>query len=470
MSIYKYVVGLFLALLVTMVGITNASPLSYTPPLSVTIEMYRLNLDGSIWVDQSTGNPAPCSSFSTVYGCTAFVGSWTYRYPYGYDNPVSVPIETDYLLDVVSQEMGAIPFNGEARHAQAVVARSFAYHHSHFDSHTGTPTMNNSTASQVFIPYRWEKWDAGYHFSGNSGNPCYYWWTDFLPQQKLICTAVDASKDYVTGINNIYDLPDTPLFGSNAPALTQFFGDTPDATVTESSIVPGTTRHTYPYLVGVADSISSDPGVGVNGHEHGMSQNGASRWGHGNMGWQGDLGEWSVKWSRDQILVHYYTRINLRDQSGSRVTPDYRWNPLEINWGTSDRQPPTMVHGNSYPITIRIQNTGVYDWSCSQNGYQDFDFQYKWTKDGQTAIGSNSISVCNQQTGDPSPSYSLTIGGIPNWGEGTYGLHFDIDVDAANPDGDFDFSHEGWPTYTFLMCVGSGTCGDVFLPIVIKSE
>lgn len=440
--------------------------------------MYRLisSSDDPLHVGDKYDPPQLCYSTSTWYGCTAFIGNWSYRYPYGYTNPVSVPVETDYLLDVVSQEMGTTTSHSEARHAQAVVARSFAYHHEHFDSHTGTPTMNNSTEAQVFIPYRWERWDTDYHFSGNSGDPCYWWWTDFLPQQKLICTAVNASKDYVTGINHVYDLPDTPLFGSNAPAFTKFFQDTfnhtPTATITEPSIVPGSNppRHTYPYLVGVVDSVSSDPDVPTLGHQHGMSQNGASRWGHGNMGFQGNLDRWSVKWNRDQILVHYYTRINLREQSGSRVTPDYRWNPLEINWGTSDRQPPRMFHGTSYPITIRVQNTGLYDWTCSPNGYQNFSLQYKWTKDSNTTIGSNSVSVCDLQTGDPSSLYNLIVGSIPNWGSGTYGLHFDIDVDAANPDDDFGFSYKGWPSYTILVCVGNEPCGDIFLPIVTKSD
>ncbi|MCO5188578.1 MAG: SpoIID/LytB domain-containing protein [Anaerolineae bacterium] len=157
MSKYKHIFVLSAVLLVALFGVVNAAPLSYTSPSNISVKMYRLNLDGSPWVDQNTGNRALCSYSSTVFGCTAFTGSWTYRYPYGHINPVSVPIETDYLLDVVSQEMGTITFNEEARHAQAVAARSFAYHHSHFDPYTGAPTMNNSTEFQVFIPYRWEK-------------------------------------------------------------------------------------------------------------------------------------------------------------------------------------------------------------------------------------------------------------------------------------------------------------------------
>lgn len=308
-----------------------------------------------------------------------------------------------------------------------------------------------------------EKWDTGYHFSGNSGDPCYWWWTDFLPQQKLICTAVDASKDYVTGINHVYNLPDTPLFGTNAPALTQFFGDTPLATETEQSTVPGTNppRHTYPYLVGVADPISSHPAIGIDGHQHGMSQNGASRWGHGNMSWQGNLDRWSVKWNWEQILVHYYTNIQIRDQSGNPIIPNSRWNPLQIGWGTSDNQPPIMQHGYSYPITVQLQNTGTEDWTCYFPS-EDYRLKYRWTRNGNQVTGTNQVSVCSIDKGGASQPLNLTIQNIPNWGAGIYGLHFDVEsINGAN---------RLWSTYTVLVCVGNEPCGDAFLPITIKSD
>jgi hypothetical protein len=276
-----------------------------------------------------------CSAQNITYGCTAFVDNVNYPYPYENDNPVSVPVETDYLLDVVSQEMGSLASHSIARHAQAIVARSYAYHRQHFDLHTGAPVMDNSTASQAFIPYRWEKWGTDSHFSPNPYNPCHWWQDDFLPQQRAICAAVNTSKHYVTGINHIYGLPDTPLFGSNAPAFTKYFQDTynhsPTATLTEPSLVPDTTRHVYPYLVGVVDPVSSHPNVPTVGHRHGMSQNGASRWAYGNMGWQGNLDRWSVTWNNvEQILVHYYTNAYIRDHNGNPMIPNGRWNPLKI--------------------------------------------------------------------------------------------------------------------------------------------
>ena len=147
---------------------------SYTPPSHITVRMYRLV--SPLEAEQNpllrAGEIHPsgilCSAQNITYGCTAFVDNVNYPYPYENDNPVFVPVETDYLLDVVSQEMGNLASHSIARHAQAIIARSYAFHRQHFDSYTGTPVMDNSTASQVFIPYRWEKWGNQSHFSPNA--------------------------------------------------------------------------------------------------------------------------------------------------------------------------------------------------------------------------------------------------------------------------------------------------------------
>lgn len=452
--------------------------MTYTPPTYLSIQMYRL-----VSAEEAEANPSwiigeihpsntLCLSPMTNWGCTEKTGDINFAYPYN-SNPALVWIETDYLLDVVSKEMGAAASHPFARHAQAITARSYAYHRALFDTHTNNIMMDNSLNSQVFIPYRWEVWNDVVKVSPNRSNPCQALSRNLLPEQKRICYAVNASKYYITGINHLYDLPEAPLFGSNAPAFAQFSADTPMATLTEMSIVPGTNppRPVYPYLFGVTDSISSHPDVLLQGHGRGMSQNGASRWAYGNMSWTGALEPWSIQWNRvEQILVHYYTNINIRNQAGDLLLPNYRWNPLEIDWGTINRQPPIMFHGNSYPITIRIQNTGIYEWTCSSTGYQDFVLNYQWSKNGQISSGSSSISVCDLPMGNPSNTYNLIIENIPEWGNGNYALHFDIDVYAADSDNDFGFSNEGWSEYHSIVCIGNEPCGDAFLPIMYVTE
>jgi hypothetical protein len=81
-----------------------------------------------------------------------------------------------------------------------------------------------------------------------------------------------------------------------------------------------------------------------------MSSKGASRWGFGHTSSRGAVAEsnllyphdsggygdfWSARWdSAFQILTHYYTGIDIRDANGNIVTPEYRWNPLKVNWGS----------------------------------------------------------------------------------------------------------------------------------------
>ncbi|MGB9872753.1 MAG: hypothetical protein ACPLYD_13980 [Anaerolineae bacterium] len=218
------------------------------------------------------------------------------------------------------------------------------------------------------------------------------------------------------------------------------------------------------------DPISSHLDIVQDGHGHGMSQKGASRWARGNLSFNmnRDLGAWSVRWERvEQILVHYYTGVHIRDSGNNNalLTPSYRWNPLQINWGTPDNRPPAMSHSGTYSISVEVQNTGISDWTC---GYPHFSYvlTYRWAKAGHGEVtGSSSASVCNTPKGDPSPTVNLTIQNIPNWGPGAYTIRFDIYVTSAY--GNFWFSDYGWPTYSVRVCV-DGPC-KVFIPLALKN-
>ena len=105
----------------------TAKPLfSYTPPDSVTVNMDRLDysLGGS-----DTGIPCQFDPPDTAWGCTWFddVHFPQDIRPYPYPtNPITVPIETDYMLDVLSQEMGPA-FHPTALRAGAVATRSYVW-------------------------------------------------------------------------------------------------------------------------------------------------------------------------------------------------------------------------------------------------------------------------------------------------------------------------------------------------------
>ncbi len=436
---FNYLIPLLIIILWnTMLPSSIAVPMSsFTPPANITVRMYRLFSGGG-----STG--ILCSSNDTSYGCTAFVGDSSHAYPYGSNNPVTIPIETDYLLDVVPKEVSVEAFHPTAIQAQAIAARSYAYWHIRQGS-----AINNSNQFQVFVPYTFEALPSATspNFPDNPGNPCAS--SNLNTDQRIVCGAV-APRHYIA--YGTYPNDDLPAF-------TEYFADIRNRTVGGGQ----------PYLIAVDDPISSHPDIVQDGHGRGMSQKGASRWARGNLSFNinRDLGAWSVRWERaEQILVHYYIGVHIRDagDNNALLTPSYRWNPLQINWGTPDNRPPAMVHGGSYPISVKVQNTGLSDWTC---GYPNFSYElrYRWAKAGHGEVtGNGSASVCNTPKGDPSPMVNLTLQNIPNWGPGAYAIRFDIYVTSAY--GNFWFSEQGWRSYNVSVCV-DGPCQG-FIPAVMK--
>lgn len=430
---------LIIILLSTMPPSSIAVPMSsFAPPTNITVRMYRLFGGGG-----STG--ILCSSNDTSYGCTAFVGDSSHAYPYGFNNPVTIPIETDYLLDVVPKEVSPEAFHPTAIQAHAIAARSYAYWHLHQGS-----TINNSTQFQAFVPYAFDALPSAAlpNFPDNPSNPCAS--SNLNADQRIVCGAV-APRYYIS--YGTYPNDDLPAF-------TEYFADIRNRTLSGGQ----------PYLIAVDDPISSHPDIVQDGHGRGMSQKGASRWARGNLSYNinRDLGAWSVHWERpEQILVHYYAGVHIRDagNNDALLTPSYRWNPLQINWGTPDNRPPIMYHGSTYPISVKVQNTGVFDWTC---GYPNFSYEltYRWVRAGYGEVaGSSLASVCGTPTGDPSPTVNLTIQNIPNWGPGAYTIRFDIYVTSAY--GNFWFKDRNWPTYDVSVCVDE-PC-KVYIPVMLKN-
>jgi len=424
---------LLLAALLQAVAVASAA-YPFTPPSSVTVRMYRLDYPSG------ANTNVLCSSGDTSYGCTAIPSA---HYPYA-DSLPTVSIENDYLLDVVPREMGTY-YHPTALQAQAIAARTYAYWHIDQGS-----TINNSNQFQVFVPYYFESLPP-YVFPGYpTGLIC----TDDIlnTNQRIVCAAT-APRHYIS--YGTYPNEDLPAF-------TEFTGDVYDHTVSHPQ-----QSTLYPYLLSVENPISTACGANNYGHYRGMSQEGASRWARGNQcsyAGQGDM-PWSVRWARaKQILLHYYTGVHIRDSSGTALTPLYRWNPLSLDWGTGNNQPPAMVHGGFYPVTVKVQNTSLYDWSITGTAWA---LAYRWVKGANTAVGAERAWL-NEDVliGDPPHDFSLTISDIPEWGPGAYMLKFDmIRVISGN---DQWFSELGdWPTYDVGLCI-DGPC-KVFIPLALKN-
>jgi len=473
MSTLKIYVGAIAVLIILVIGTQggdNISSVSYTPPTAIPVRMYRLDANGNIYYQ--VGTPFPCATPDNQrrWGCTAFDQDNTRNlptpvtpvpYPYGATPVPNVALESDYLPDVVAEEMPIDAFHPLALQVQAITSRSYAaYKNLAPGSSTPTPTpMDNSTANQAFIPYRFEFLRA--EGGDYAHNP-----TTTPTPNPLDCTTIPGDNAARYQRKLCYAL--TPVQGrylskstEDSPIFAEFFADVQLHTTTHPQQTP------YPYLLGVEDPISTVPPATNDGHGRGLSQYGASRWARGNT--YGNINyagvPWSVRWDRvEQILVHYYTGIHLRDANGTSLTTYYRWNPLQINWGTPDNRLPAMYHGGSYPISIQVQNTGIDDWNCTYPNFS-YELRYRWARAGHEDVtGSSTVTVCGQTKGDPSPMKNLTISDIPNWGPGAYTLRFDIYVTSAY--GNFWFG-EYWPSYDVQLCV-DGPC-KVFLPLVLKN-
>jgi|GEM_PF-1419349 len=361
-----------LAFLLTLVAVTTmAFTQTFIPPTEITVRMFRL--------DPRTGKvhqpPEFCSSGNTNYGCTELVGDPNHAYPYTI-NPVTVPLETDYLLDVVPKESPPAWLHATAVTAQAIAARTFTYWYAQQGQ-----VINNSTRFQIFVPYKFESLPP-ITFPDNPADPCAS--SNLNHYQQIVCDAV-ALQHYIS-------------YNNDSPAFIQFFSDRELETVTNPN---------HPYLLGVQDPISQPPPEGDAsdaGHGQGMSQRGASRWARGNtyanINKPGNL--WSVRWDDvRQILTHYYTGVHIRDANGTPLTPPDRWNALRI----TPTAPLTLTTGLSYPFTLTVQNSGVTPWTMGGG----FALGYRWRRaggqEGREEEGAEAIPIPH----DLSPGEAITL-------------------------------------------------------------
>ncbi len=386
-----------LVLLISQYTASKAEPLNaYSSPTQVTVQMFSLDPVGG-------GPLAPCSAGSTSWGCTAFCGSSstpcapgpTKPYPYSSSVP-SVSIESDYLLDVVAHEAFPSILSTVAVEANAIAARSFTYGHIQANS-----TIDNSTNKHVFVPYRFESLNS-IITPNNPANLCGS--TNLNSAQQKVCSGA-ARRYYVS-----YGTAPNDDF----PAITQYFSDISNQTVAGAQ----------PYEVSVADPISSDPAIVQVGHGRGMSQRGASRWGYGNLGYSGDLTSWSVQWTKpEHILLHYYTGVHLRDanNNNTRLSPDYRWNPLAVNWGGGATLPPNMQVGTPYSVVIQLQNTGAVNWG------NDVRLSCQWKKpDGSIVNCQTEANPGTLTMGSPAPTITLPVSPNTGFTNGIYTLMIDM--------------------------------------------
>ena len=315
--------------------------------------------------------------------------------------------------------------DAEALKAQAVAARTVASWKSAQQPEAivrGFNVINNSTQFQVFIPGTYN---------------------DYPNYQTDIDIALNATQGrYLSA-------------GDGHTIDAEFFADVVSATGSDPS---------KSYLTTVQDPISTSCIVSVAGsHDYGMSQRGAIRWAKGNECPDGSGAIWPVKWDHQQILVHYYTGVDIvNDASGNKVAPDYRWNlvshgiPLDAN---------RMGHANAgqaFAFNIQLQNTSTADW------VDNTIIGYQWTAKGAAATGqwnNFSVSVPPTNKGTPLTSLDLAIT-VPADFNGDYTLHLDL---YRNGHWLSEQSPNAWPDATIDIHVNGPTATSTPVPTLTSA-
>ena len=282
--------------------------LSYTPEPNVIVAMYALSYTGTQRIDDH-GRDILCDRLGDTYqdfGCTAFCDNQidgkpdpdyngvcgkpprapVYSDPYE-ENPVKIPMQTYYLLDVLTAEMSpGVVMEPQALRAQAITSRSFAWN---LFENRPDHIIRNSNSDQVYIPYKYDSlYREVYPLEPNTPDPCAFY-ISRNPSQQRACTAV-AAKYYIA------------WWESDVPAQANFQADSFGQTLSGDK----------PYLEGIPDPISAACDTPRDALVVGMSSRGAMRWARGDQcALKGNDSEpWSVTWTRpEQILFHYFTRV-----------------------------------------------------------------------------------------------------------------------------------------------------------------
>jgi hypothetical protein len=326
---------------------------------------------------------------------------------------------------VVPAETSPALFHPTAVGAQAIAARTYAYWHIKTDDVT-PGSINNSSAYQVFVPYRYDTFAQGERASVDAALQGRYYLSNI--------------SDYTV---NLYG--HTVNLTAEDPIFAEFFADRPLETLNNPP---------HPNLVGVADPISSHPDVPYDGHGHGLSQNGAGRWARGSSSYRCDPYPapcpvppsvphfaWSVSWpERYQILTHYYTGIHVRDAGNANaiVTPGRRFVVLSANGGPRNGR---ICRNRDNWLTLRLQNTGVAAWDAYTIAlYACWGSQCSWAAWLPQAVA---------------PGATYPPPGAPEWtveiapGAGA------LTLDLYGPGGWFSAQYPAWPRPTLALPVVS---------------
>lgn len=360
-------------------------------PSTIQVNVYRLDDEHGNNIYMTGDTPYPCSNSlnHNKWGCTAFDDNQTLlqdnrtpvtviAYPYGSTLAPNLSFENDYLANVVPQEIIAgVPL--AAVEAQAISARTYGMYHAFRVTATPGAQIDNSVNFQGFIPYRFEYLlaeggDDAHNPettpSPNLDNCNNFAATGVTRYQRKVCDALNGllflpSRTTPIALRGLY----MANFGDSEPINAQFRTD--NGPVTNPTPC---TSYLQSYLSSVQDPISeSGPTPGCS--SVGLSTNGAQRWAFGNEDPIGVGTAWNVRWDRAlNILVHYYTGVDLLDSTDTPLLAELRWNLLQQDDLVINAELDDMVD----VLNIQVQNTGITAWTTEwiENNFAAIFYQY----------------------------------------------------------------------------------------------
>lgn len=357
----------------------NQSPQYNTLPSTVVVYMLKLDDNG-----KSLG--VLCYEGDLNFGCAEYGSGDPYppdspyvtpKNPETPGNPLVIDVENYYLKNILPHEMDVATYDPPlaALKAQALASRSVADWKAVERSPDSFKSITNSYGISVFIPSSYD----------------YYYDHNDLEKADRIKDRIDQA---------IRETPGEYLFYADATQKlsldAEFSNDIGNPTTGEDPPV----GEAKDYLKSVQEPIASGCDLYPVGNGWGMSQKGAMRWAKGNQcAGSGDQ-PWPVTWTDyRQILVHYYTGIDILNGSGGKVAPDDRWNLL---WHSVP-----VVDGTNYSIDVKFQNTSTQDWAAN-----DIFIGYQWTARGLPATGHwTDLYYLPDLTakGNTTPQYHLSI-------------------------------------------------------------
>ncbi|MFQ5583432.1 MAG: SpoIID/LytB domain-containing protein [Calditrichia bacterium] len=359
--------------------------------------------------------------------------------PTGAENVVEIPFDLDtvqvgnyeydnYVRGVLAGEVSTaqepdgtvIQFDDETLKAMAVAIRTKVFHmcgsepHDHFPDNDGI--MRRGIRGQVIQQYLYNRTLVNYTEA---------------ERQRYQGSVNNTSDEYLIYNNDTFDIQYRnisidPTNGSAAPHL------------------------------GVADPVGAAH-TGLS--QTGLSQFNADHWAKGES-----HGTLFPQLNYRQILVHYYTKVHLKDANNTRLTPTYRWNPLSVDWGNGATSPPPMLQGQTYNVTIHLQNSGTANWTSGRN----VRLSCRWRKPDGSLVNCSASTPKIIRTPGADATVTLAVTPDANFSDGAYTLLIDAKQGSTwfyNRD---IGNNRPWFTLNYRVCVGEQGC-QVFLPVILKN-